>query len=187
MMDFPYRTEVEPKEDNRFRWALEQGFDESCGFAAVASAMGLYWGDEAREGELVDALFRDRSELRSISLADMKRIAEERGFSVLGLRAGWDELAGILVSWAPVIVHYDKPTGHFSLLLSARDGMAVTADPVRGLEILDRGRFEGRWSGALLVVASKERHRRVDFVLEAVRTAEGRSSLQERLAREKAR
>ena len=186
-MDFPWRAAVVPKEDLRFRFALEQGFDESCGFAAVASALGLYWGDEVSEGELVDALFGDRDEIRSISLADMKRMAESRGFSVVGLCPEWEDLQAILDSYAPVLVHYAKPTGHFALLFSAREGRAVTADPARGLECLSREQFRARWSGAILVLASADRNRRVDFALEAVRTAEGRAALAGRLARENPR
>jgi len=61
-MDFPWRAAVVPKEDLRFRFALEQGFDESCGFAAVVTGTPSQWAGRGRPCS--SSLKRRRNNLR---------------------------------------------------------------------------------------------------------------------------
>jgi ABC-type bacteriocin/lantibiotic exporter with double-glycine peptidase domain len=59
--------------------------------------------------------------------------------------------------YAPLLVHHDSPEKHFALVLAADPEWVVTVDPARGAEIVSRAVFEDRWSGVVLVTASRDR------------------------------
>ena len=67
-------------------------------------------------------------------------------------RMNWDELAQALAGgFAPLIVHYDRPSGHFALLLHIEGDFAFVADPSYGLALVDRATFLRRFSGNALL------------------------------------
>ena len=69
----------------------------------------------------------------------------------------WEQLDQALVRFAPVLVHYDRPDPHFALAVGIRQGWMITIDPSRGAELLSKDEFLKRWSGAVLLVAAKDR------------------------------
>ena len=148
------------RESRRFTYAREQGRDDSCGLQALACFLELYWGMPAGEDELyadlVSALAargggaRDPG-LRSVSLGELRLILEGRGFFAEAYRMGFEGLLKAGAAYAPLIIHYDRPQGHFVVLVAALADGVVVADPSSGLLFLPRRDFEARWSGAVLL------------------------------------
>jgi uncharacterized protein len=175
------------KEDLRFRYVMEQGLDESCGMAVVASALSLYWGVPVAEAELLaelpsGSIEEGRGEGK-VSLAAMAAAFEARGVSARGFRLDWAGLEAVLArGYAPLVVHYDRPDTHFALLLGISGGTAAVADPARGLEALDRADFEQRYSGAALALASRSRRLDPLVVQSAAAAVLGKQAALERAA-----
>jgi hypothetical protein len=183
-----------PKEGLRFSYVMEQGLDASCGMATVASALSLYWQVPVLEVELFAGLFPQEGALKQegvrkeesdgrVSLASMAAAFEARAVSARAFRLDWDGLEDILgKGYAPLVVHYDRPDPHFALLLGISQGIAVLADPARGLETLGRADFEKRYSGVALALASRSRQKNLDRLEAALRVAAGRRALLEKAA-----
>jgi predicted double-glycine peptidase len=177
--------ELRPKEALRFAFVREQGFDRSCGYSAAASLMSLYWKLPLAEGDLIERYAGGKVESGrlDVSFADLARLFADYGFSVKGVRMGWDQLASALELFAPIIVHYESPDRHFALALRVREGWIITLDPAMGCELMRREQFMERWSGAALVALSASATRDAALLDEAVRVAWDRHELLERLER----
>jgi uncharacterized protein len=177
--------EVRPKEAMRFAYVREQGFDRSCGYSAAASLLSLYWSLPLAEDDLVERYARGKVESGrlDVSFGDLAQLFSDYGFSVKGVRMGWDQLSAALGRFAPIIVHYARPDRHFALALQASDGWIITLDPALGCELMPRAQFMERWSGAALIAFSSSATRDEARLGEAIRAARDRRELLERLAR----
>lgn len=142
---------IRSREALRFEYVDEQGADTSCGYAALASLLRLY-----RDQPVTEASLRDQNPGAggpgAVSLGRLATLARARGLVTRAWRLGYDRLPGLLAAAVPVLAHYDRPEGHFALVLAAGTQGVVTADPARGLELLTRAQFVERWSGAVLEV-----------------------------------
>lgn len=168
------------REELRFAFVDEQGWDASCGYAALASLLKRYRGVSIDEEGLLK-----QSELRGgavvkVSLAELARLSQERGLEARAWRMDYDQLLGASME-LPLLVHYDRPRGHFALLLRVGPEGVVVADPSRGLELLTRQQFGDRWSGvALEVVDPAQPARGASAVETAADSALGRARLIDR-------
>jgi len=151
---------ITDRESRCFAYAREQGRDDSCGLQALACFLDLYWdmpaGEDGLFADLVSALAargggaRDPG-LRSVSLGDLRLILEGRGFAAEAYKMGFEGLVRASATYAPLLIHYDRPRGHFVVLVGALAEGVVVADPASGLLFLTRRDFEARWSGAVLL------------------------------------
>jgi uncharacterized protein len=184
-MDMYAPDEVMPKEGLRFAFVREQGFDRSCGFSAAASLMSLYWRLEVDERELVDSYAPEKldSGRLEVSFSDLACIFSDYGFAVKSVRMTWPQLEAALSAYAPIVIHYQRPDRHFVLALRASSGWIITLDPALGCEIQSREQFMERWSGAAMLAFSEAASRDDAFLGEAIRAAEDRRELLERLGR----
>jgi ABC-type bacteriocin/lantibiotic exporter with double-glycine peptidase domain len=151
-------TDVRSREAQRFEYVDEQGADTSCGYAALASLLRLYRDQPVTEAGLMNQ-GSGTGGPGSVSLGRLAALARTRGLVTRAWRLGYDRLPGLLAADAPVLAHYDRPEGHFALVLAADSRAVVTADPARGLELLTRGQFLERWSGAILEVLNPRQPR----------------------------
>lgn len=151
---------MEDRESLRFTYSREQGYDDSCGFQALACFLGLYWRIPVDEEELFSAfLLAERpgadppeaGEARTVSLEDLRIILCDRGFLAEAWEMCYEGLVKACASYAPLLVHYDKPRGHFVVLLGADAGGVIVADPAEGLVFLSSADFGLRWSGNTLL------------------------------------
>lgn len=176
---------VSPKEELRFQFCHEQGFDSSCGLSVVSTVLDRYWKLPATELQLLELVLdgkRDNDSL-TISFADMVRVFESYGLAAKAFRADWSALQAMVAKgFRPLVVHYDRPEKHFALLLGFSGGRAILADPASGLESLSQRQFTSRFSGAVLALASS-RHSVDEFALaEALRYANQKQALLEATA-----
>ncbi len=171
------------KEARRFRYVGEQGYDTSCGYAAAASLLSLYWQVPIDEADLI-SLNGERtttSGVYTVNLADIARAVQKLDFEVQGGQTGWDGLVLATERYAPVLVHYAQPETHFALVLAVGADSLVSADPARGLELVSRSQFEKRWSGVILLVKADQRQKDEGRLQAAIVETRKRESLLARM------
>jgi ABC-type bacteriocin/lantibiotic exporter with double-glycine peptidase domain len=138
----------------RFRWAIAQGFDDTCAAASLAIFLRLFWGVSIDEAALlkIPALVRNDGAY-AVSVAGLASALESFGFSCKAFRFDFEQLSAALARFGPSIIHYDSPTRHFAVAVGTVDDLIVVSDPASGFAALHRGLFESRWSGAALLAA----------------------------------
>ena len=172
------------RESLRFSFSAEQGYDSSCGLSVLASLMDRYWKKPVDEASLVREFFSAKlagGDL-TVSFADMASVLKAKGFVCKAYQMTYDQLEKALGSYAPLIVHYDRPLGHFALALSARRGELLVADPAEGATSLGRRHFESRWSGKVLVALLPGRSVDPEIIGKAAASVWGRCELLDRVA-----
>lgn len=118
---------------------VKQRFDTSCGAASLATILGVYYGEETDEADLMDIMGLKGA----YSFADLAYAAEELGYKATPVFAHFDTLRRLRV---PVILFVDdNGRGHFTVLRGT-DGESVwLGDPAWGNVYLSRADFERRW------------------------------------------
>jgi predicted double-glycine peptidase len=172
------------RETQRFAFIAEQGWDTSCGFGTLACLMSRYWGETADEASLAVEFFPARlaSGDLTVSFADMANILKARGFASAGYRMNYAQLIAALSAYAPILVHYSLPEGHFALALAQGDGSIIVSDPAEGTTALCKEDFMARWSGKALVAAIPGRKANKASLNEAISATLARTTLLEELA-----
>ena len=159
---------VIPKEDLRFKYVHEQGFDQSCGVSIASTLLDIYWNKQCSELDLLELLDSGDDEEYTVNLNDISKFITAYELFSKSYKMAFEELVAASVKYSPVIVHYDYPNKHFALFLGYKDGQIVTADPARGLEVLSVKEFEKRWSNMVMLVASNVEEKESKILEEAV-------------------
>ncbi len=118
--------------------------------------MRYYFGDKVSEEELLLSILgrmteesQDR-EKKGLSLLDLKRCAEQRGYQVAGVKLKYASLPKLK---GPVFIHLEREGyKHFAVLKGARGDRIYLADPSRGNIRMSIYRFAKEWSGIALVL-----------------------------------
>jgi len=178
-------SETIDRESLRFIHSSEQGYDTSCGLTTLACLIDRYWGIPADERSLAETYLANKRGVEdlTISFADMALILNAKGFVWKAYRMSFDQLEQAAAAYAPMIIHYDKPDGHFALLISARDGKLVIGDPAEGTILRGRAYFESRWSGAVLAAVKPGGTLNEKELEAAMLWAQGRNALLDKSAR----
>jgi len=130
---------------------VKQGRDYSCGSAALATLLTYGLNDPVDEGALLRALIAPMSaeelaalQKKGLSLHDLQRLAQKRGYRAQGFRVHRDQLPKIS---RPVIV-FIKPHGyeHFAVLKGLRGDRVLLADPSLGNVRMPLYRFLDMWA-----------------------------------------
>ena len=130
---------------------VKQGFDYSCGAAALATLLTYGLNDPVGEDVLLRALLEPLSpdqlialQKKGLSLLDLQRLAQSRGHKAQGFRIGRDQLARLSY---PVIV-FIRPHGyrHFAVFKGVRGDRVYLADPSLGNVRMPLYRFLDMWA-----------------------------------------
>ena len=141
----------------RDRNVVIQKYDYSCGSGALATLMRYYFGDNVDEEEILRSILdrmteeevQDR-EKNGLSLLDLKRCAEQRGYQAAGVKLNYASLPKLK---GPVLIHLEREDyKHFAVLKGARGDRIYLADPSRGNIRMSVDRFAKEWSGIALVL-----------------------------------
>ena len=172
------------RESQRFAFIAEQGWDSSCGFGALACLMCRYWGKPADETSLALEFFPERivSGDLTVSFADMSAILKAKGFACAGYRLDYAQLGAALKTYAPILIHFSLPDGHFALALAQDGEWIIVSDPAEGTTVFSKEDFLSRWSGKALVAAIPSQKANLALLEEAVSAARARITLLERIA-----
>ncbi|MDX9826295.1 MAG: cysteine peptidase family C39 domain-containing protein [Spirochaetia bacterium] len=170
---------VKDRESLRFLHCTEQGFDNSCGLSVLACLMDKYWNFPSDELALAVDYLSNSFETKEfqISFAVMAEILEKKGFLQKAYKMDYEQLCQATERFAPVIVHFSKPKGHFALVLAVNDHWILVADPAEGCIFIEQSCFQERWSGALLAAIGTKTAKNSALLAEAIDSAESRLTL----------
>jgi hypothetical protein len=177
-------SEVQSREELRFAYSAEQGYDTSCGLSTLACLFDTYWSIPSNEFSLAREFLADKLIKGdfTVSFADLTSILKARGFTYAAFRMDFGQLKAAMAKYAPILVHYDRPEGHFALALDVADGRIILADPAEGTVARERGEFESRWSGYCLLATLPGGRLSRDKLAKAVESVLGRETLLDRAA-----
>lgn len=133
-----------------------QKWDTSCAAAALATVLTYTFDDRVSEREVASGLLQYTEPLKvryrgGFSLLDMKRYAEERGYSASGFQA----LAFEDVRYfdAPIVPVDFYGYNHYVVFKGLTpEGDIRLADPAYGNRIVSRARFEEAWIDGIAFV-----------------------------------
>lgn len=137
-----------------------QRYDYSCGAGALATLMRYYFGDEVTEEEILFGILSsmtkeevlDREE-KGLSLLDLKRYSEKRGYQAVGVKLKYASLKQLK---GPVLIHLEREDyKHFAVFKGVWGDRIYLADPSRGNIRLAAFRFAQEWSGIALVLGKR--------------------------------
>lgn len=179
----PLLLQVEPKEELRFRFIPKQQYETSCGLAAAAGALSLYWNLPATERELALSLSGDEKPWKErISLATLKEILESRGVHSRGFWIPARKLGSLTEHFSPLLVFLSHPDPHFALLLGKDGELWILADPAEGTIFLSEKEFNKRYGGAVLLMYHPEETGKGLLLKKAKEETLGRYRILEQLA-----
>ena len=145
-------TQGPSKSALRYEHVMRQMHDASCGYAVVASLLGLYLGSGISETDLYE-LHTQAGDDGRISFSDMVEIFAHYGIEAGGYLMTYAELQSTIGTHRPVIVHVAEPVSHFMIVVGMTCEYIAVADPAAGLFALHRSAFTDRWTGYVLVPA----------------------------------
>lgn len=149
-----FQVAVESMEELKFTETIRQGYDFSCGSAALATLMTHHYGREVSEEEVFRAMWKagnpQKIQTDGFSMLDMKRYLASRGLLADGFKLEASRLGTVGVAG---IVLLDKSTSpHFVVVVGEKDGELLLSDPARGIWNVSLEKFEALWNGVFFVV-----------------------------------
>lgn len=177
-------SEIPNRESLRFAYIAEQGYDTSCGLTSLSCLIDKYWGLPTDELSLAKQFLAKKAATGNftVSFTDMVAILSTKGFSSKAYKMTFEQLEKAVIKYAPVIIHYSKPIGHFALVLSIRDNMVLTSDPSEGTILRERMYFESRWSGNVLVAVRPNQKVNTELLNTAISKGWGRKEILDKAA-----
>ncbi|MEZ5830318.1 MAG: C39 family peptidase [Dongiaceae bacterium] len=144
----------------RFKDIVKQGYDVSCGAAALATLLTYYYGVKVSEKEVIDGIMAtsDDNEKKQInglgfSMLELKHYGESRGFAAGGFRIDdVNKLAKLKVPALTLITI--RGYSHFVVLKGIDRGQVFIADPAFGNRSRPIDRFAEEWGGVILVMVN---------------------------------
>ena len=144
----------------RHKGVVVQQWDSSCGAAALATVLTYALKDPVSERTVAEGMLRRTDPLRvrvrgGFSLLDLKRFAENRGYSAEGFRElSLDELLRIQSPIVPIAEHGNP---HFVVVRGLEDGMLDIADPAFGNRRISVERFARIWQNGIGFAVTRQK------------------------------
>jgi predicted double-glycine peptidase len=172
-----YHVPVKSLVDLRYTSVVRQGYDLSCGAAALATILKYYYGEDVGEKQLIDAMIatgdKDKIMREGFSMLELKRHSVSLGYDSEGYKV--DDAANLRHLRVPALVLVNvRGYAHFVVVRSVSDGEVHIADPAFGNRKRPIESFAEEWKdNIILVVLSKDRPGDSAFSTQA--TVKGRS------------
>ena len=136
----------------RHEGVVVQQWDSSCGAAALATVLTYELKHRVSEKTVAEAMLRRTDPLRvrvrgGFSLLDMKRFAENRGYSAAGFRSL--SLEELLAMKSPIVPISEYGNPHFVVVRGLKDGMLDVADPAFGNRRMSVKHFTNAWQDGI--------------------------------------
>lgn len=144
----------------RHEGVVVQQWDTSCGAAALATVLTYALKDPVSEKRVAEGMLRRTDPLRvrvrgGFSLLDLKRFAENRGYSAAGYRdLSLEELLKMQSPIAPINEH-GYP--HFVVVRGLKDGLLDVADPAFGNRKMSVERFTSAWQSGIGFAVTRQK------------------------------
>lgn len=142
----------------RHEGVVIQQWDSSCGAAALATVLTYALKDPVSERRVAESMLRRTDPLRvrvrgGFSLLDLKRFAENRGYSADGYRDL--AVAELLKMQSPIVPISEHANPHFVVVRGLKDGMVDIADPAFGNRRIPLERFSRIWQNGIGFVVTR--------------------------------
>jgi len=159
--DVPVRSMQELK----FTETIRQGFDFSCGSAALATLLTYHYDNEINEFQVFKEMWEngdhEKIQKDGFSMLDMKRFLEEKGFRADGFTIEPSKIGEIGVAGIVLMSELDSP--HFVVVIGEKDGELLISDPARGIWNLPVEELGALWNGVFFVVREQATVARANF------------------------
>lgn len=138
---------------NLNKTVIRQTSPATCGPAAIATLLTFYLGDPVTEEEMMKLAGTDKKTISN--LRQLGTACRAKGYEAEGRHWNLPRLLREVETGAiPVLVHFQKPTEHFVLVIGKVDDFFLVSDPERGEVSVHQADFLRRWDGNVLVVKS---------------------------------
>lgn len=156
--------------DLRYQGVVRQTTEYSCGAAALACLLSLYFGVAATESEvldLVEAQVTARGEEpgpgTGLTAYDLKKASSTLGLQLVGYELSVEQVEEYFACGGfPMIAHVTKPCSHYLVVVGMRDETLLLSDPGWGRYAASATELrDGRaMSGVFLVALPSEEQAR---------------------------
>jgi len=160
-----FTANVRSMQELRFFETVRQGFDFSCGSAALATLLSFHYDRPTTEFQVFENMWKngDQKKIRSagFSMLDMKRYLEEKGLRADGFKIPATRIAKVGV--AGLILLEKMETPHFVVVIGASENEVLLSDPARGIWNMSTEEVERLWNGVFFVVRQEASLARSNF------------------------
>ena len=153
------RTYVNPASEINKNHLIKQGYDFSCGSAALAIILNFYLGEKLSEKQIIQGLlhYGDIEQIKkrqAFSLLDMKKFVKVLGYQGDGYKADLEDLKSLKT---PCIIPIKiMEYRHFVVFRGIYKGHIFLADPWRGDCSYTLDEFPKMWYDKVIFVVSTE-------------------------------
>jgi hypothetical protein len=153
------RTYVNPASEINKEHLIKQGYDFSCGSAALAIVLNFYLGENFTERQVIQGLlhYGDVNQIQkrqAFSLLDMKRFVTALGYKGEGYKVDVEDLKELDTPCILPIKIFDYR--HFVVLKGVYKGHIFLADPWRGDISFPLSDFNDIWYEKVIFVVTRE-------------------------------
>ena len=151
------RVNVDPASELNKGHLIKQGYDFSCGSAALAIVLNYYLGEKLNERQVIQGLlhYGDAAQIakrQAFSLLDMKKFVKALGYQGDGYRAEIDDLKALTT---PAIIPIKiMEYRHFVVFRGIYRGHIFLADPWRGDISFTLNQFNDVWYDKVIFVVT---------------------------------
>jgi len=151
--DQHYQKQVLSVKELKEKNVLLQTDELTCGVAALATLLSTYGDETVTEEDLL----RQEQELlqgKGLSLYQLKKLAEKRGFKAEGYQM---DLANLFDFKAPMLLHIVTGAGgHYVVFLGIYKDRIYLSDPAAGQVRMSLEEFSRVFTGAVLAIESRQ-------------------------------
>lgn len=153
------RANVKPDSEINKGHLIKQGYDFSCGSAALAIILNFYLGERLTERQVIQGLlhYGDAQQIakrQAFSLLDMKRFVKALGYQSEGYRADLEDLKTLTT---PCIIPIKiMEYRHFVVFRGIYNGHIFLADPWRGDISFTLDQFPDIWYDKVIFVVTSD-------------------------------
>ncbi|HUN54449.1 MAG TPA: C39 family peptidase [Smithella sp.] len=151
------QTVVNPASEINKGHLIKQGYDYSCGSAALAIILNFYLGENFTEKQVIQGLLHygnsdEIAKRQAFSLLDMKKFVQVLGYKGEGYKADLEDLKSVTTPCiVPIkILNYR----HFVVFRGIHNGHIFFADPWRGDISFTLNEFNDMWYEKVFFVVS---------------------------------
>lgn len=161
----PFSVAVRSMQELRFAETVRQGYDFSCGSAAIATLLTYHYERPTTEIQVFEKMWNsgDPEKIRKhgFSMLDMKRYLESEGLAADGFKIPAGRIAKIGVAGLILLEKLETP--HFVVVIGESDGELLVSDPARGIWNISIEEVEQLWNGVFFVVRERVRLAKGNF------------------------
>ena len=161
----PLTANVRSMQELRFVETVRQGFDFSCGSAAIATLLSYHYDRPTTELEVFEKMWnagdQEKIQKNGFSMLDMKRYLQSQGLAADGFKIPASRIAKIGLAGLILLDKLEVP--HFVVVIGASNGELLVSDPARGIWNMSSEEVESLWNSVFFVVREQVRVAKANF------------------------